>query len=130
MRGYCITPLALSARARWRQGSFGEIYLAHPERDESITVAAKIGKGEGRDMLMREAKVLHSLRGYHGVPEMYGCGQEGEYYVMLMELLGPSLSDVMVEVRPRRPTCSACCGVRGRAPTPRLTLLCRRSLSL
>jgi len=79
------------------EGSFGEIYQGINSDDEKDIAAVKLGKGEGREMLIREAKVLYSLRGYEGVPEIKGCCAYQEFYVMVMELLGPSLSDLLNE---------------------------------
>lgn len=79
------------------EGSFGEIYQATNEKDASDVVAVKLGRGEGKDMLQREAKILYQLRGYDGVPEVRACYSEGEWYVMVMQLLGISLSDLLME---------------------------------
>jgi len=79
------------------EGSFGEIYQGINSDDEKDISAIKLGKGEGREMLIREAKILYSLRGYEGVPEIKGCCAYQEFYVMVMELLGPSLSDLLNE---------------------------------
>jgi serine/threonine protein kinase len=79
------------------EGSFGEIYHAVNEGNPRDDVAVKFGRGEGREMLQREAKILFQLRGYSGVPEIRACWTEGEYCVMVMQLLGESLSDLMIE---------------------------------
>ncbi len=44
---------------------------------------------------MYEAKVLRLLQGLEGVPTLFWAGQEGEYNVVVMELLGPCLEDLM-----------------------------------
>ena len=43
---------------------------------------------------MYEAKIMRLLQGLEGVPILYWAGQEGEFNVMVMELLGPSLEDM------------------------------------
>lgn len=44
--------------------------------------------------MLYEAKILRLLQGEEGTPVLYWAGQEGEYNIMVMELLGPSLEDL------------------------------------
>ncbi|GLU19508.1 hypothetical protein SLE2022_357560 [Rubroshorea leprosula] len=41
-----------------------------------------------------EWQVYNALGGSHGVPKVYHKGRQGDYYVMVMDMLGPSLWDV------------------------------------
>ncbi|KAJ4850395.1 Casein kinase 1-like protein hd16 [Turnera subulata] len=41
-----------------------------------------------------EWQVYNTLGGSHGVPKVHYKGRQGEYYVMVMDMLGPSLWDV------------------------------------
>ncbi|KAB5514062.1 hypothetical protein DKX38_027968 [Salix brachista] len=41
-----------------------------------------------------EWQVYNALGGSHGVPRVHYKGRQGEYYVMVMDMLGPSLWDV------------------------------------
>lgn len=41
-----------------------------------------------------EWQVYNTLGGSHGVPKVHYKGKQGEYYVMVMDMLGPSLWDV------------------------------------
>lgn len=41
-----------------------------------------------------EAKLYKLMYGGIGIPLVRWCGSEGEYNVMVMELLGPSLEDL------------------------------------
>ncbi|KAF5735728.1 protein kinase 3 [Tripterygium wilfordii] len=41
-----------------------------------------------------EWQVYNTLGGIHGVPRVHYKGKQGEYYVMVMDMLGPSLWDV------------------------------------
>lgn len=45
--------------------------------------------------MLNEAKIYQILQGLGGIPQMYWAGQEGNYNVMAMELLGPSLEDLL-----------------------------------
>lgn len=39
-------------------------------------------------------KTHSSLGGVHGIPKVHYKGRQGDYYVMVMDVLGPSLWDV------------------------------------
>ena len=39
-------------------------FVAQNDREPADIVAVKLGRGEGKDMLQREAKILYQLRGY------------------------------------------------------------------
>ncbi len=51
--------------------------------------------GQKRSPLQTEAGAYKALRGKRGIPAIYWIGREGEYNVMAMELLGPSLDDLL-----------------------------------
>lgn len=75
-------------------GSFGEIYLG-----TSLTTGKEVAiKMESRKKknphLLFESRVYKILNDSTGVPEVYWYGVEGDYSVMVMELLGPSLEDL------------------------------------
>ncbi|MCH91622.1 serine/threonine-protein kinase VRK1-like, partial [Trifolium medium] len=40
-----------------------------------------------------EWQVYNTLGGSHGIPKVHYKGRQGEYYVMVMDMLGPSLWD-------------------------------------
>ncbi|EPQ11746.1 Casein kinase I isoform alpha [Myotis brandtii] len=75
-------------------GSFGVVYLA-----VNITngegVAVKIESQKARHpQLMYENKLYKILQGGIGIPHIRWYGQEREYNVLVMDLLGPSLEDL------------------------------------
>ncbi|ELK30292.1 Casein kinase I isoform alpha [Myotis davidii] len=75
-------------------GSFGVVYLA-----VNITngegVAAKIESQKARHpQLMYENKLYQILQGGIGIPHIRWYGQEREYNVLVMDLLGHSLEDL------------------------------------
>ena len=48
----------------------------------------------GFPQVLYEAKILRVLQGEEGVPVLHWAGQEGDFNVMVTELLGPSLEDL------------------------------------
>ena len=42
-----------------------------------------------------EISVYKSLEGESGFPRLYWSGSEGDYNVMVLELLGPNIDDLM-----------------------------------
>lgn len=75
-------------------GSFGEIYLG----TDIITgneVAIKMESTKRKNPhLLFECKVYRSLAGGVGTPSIHWYGVDGEFTVMVMDLLGPSLEDL------------------------------------
>jgi len=75
-------------------GSFGVIYLVvHAQTGERFAVKFESAKAK-TPMLMHEAKILRHLQGGPGVAKIHYCATEGDYNVMVMDLLGPSLEDL------------------------------------
>ena len=48
-----------------------------------------------RSQLLPEGKIYKLLQGNTGIPRLYWLGTEGEYRAMVMELLGPSLENLL-----------------------------------
>ncbi|CAI4229397.1 unnamed protein product [Auanema sp. JU1783] len=75
-------------------GSFGDIYLGQDiYSNEEVAVKLECGKSK-HPQLHIEARLYRVLAGGYGIPEVKWWGIEGEYNVMVMELLGPSLEDL------------------------------------
>jgi len=75
-------------------GSFGEIHFAvNIQTGEELAVKMESTKSK-HPMLMYEAKLLKHLQGVPGVASVHYCDVEGDYNVMVMDLLGPSLEDL------------------------------------
>jgi len=73
------------------QGSFGEIYIAeNVQTNEEVAVKLEDTRTK-YPQLIYEAKILYSLQGGSGIPNLIWCGQEGDYNVLIIELLGDSL---------------------------------------
>lgn len=75
-------------------GSFGEIHIGIDVQNGS-EVAIKIESGTTKHpQLHVEAKLLAQLSTIVGIPKVKYSGSEGNYNVMVMDLLGPSLEDL------------------------------------
>ncbi|CAN4098525.1 unnamed protein product [Withania somnifera] len=75
-------------------GSFGEIYLgANVQTNEEVAIKLENVKTK-HPQLLYEAKLYKILHGGTGVPNLKWFGVEGDYNVLVMDLLGPSLEDL------------------------------------
>jgi len=75
-------------------GSFGEIYTAQNVHSGD-EVAIKIENTAARHLqLQYESKIYKILQNGPGIPHAHYYGQEGQYNVLVIDLLGPSLEDL------------------------------------
>jgi len=75
-------------------GSFGDIYLA-VNMTNGEEVAVKLEAVRARHpQLLYESKVYRLLQGGVGIPHVRWFGQEKDYNVLVLDLLGPSLEDL------------------------------------
>jgi len=77
-------------------GSFGDIYLAkNVQTNEEVAVKMEETKTK-YPQLIYEAKILHSLQGGVGIPNLLWFGQEGDFNVVVMDLLGQNLEELLI----------------------------------
>jgi serine/threonine protein kinase len=75
-------------------GAFGEVFSA-TEIASGEEVAIKVESNRTKHpQLLHEAKLLKLLKG-KGIPELKGAIVEGDYNIMIMTLLGPSLENLL-----------------------------------
>ncbi|KAJ7972628.1 putative Casein kinase [Quillaja saponaria] len=75
-------------------GSFGELYLGvNVQTGEEVAVKLEPVKTK-HPQLHYESKIYMLLQGGTGVPHLKWFGVEGDYNVMVIDLLGPSLEDL------------------------------------
>ncbi|PNW88109.1 hypothetical protein CHLRE_01g014600v5 [Chlamydomonas reinhardtii] len=75
-------------------GSFGEIFLGtNLQTGEEVGVKLEPVKAR-HPQLLYESKLYKILQGGVGIPNLRWYGIEGEYNVMVIDLLGPSLEDL------------------------------------
>ena len=76
-------------------GSFGDIYLG-THVDNGNEVAIKLEPSSTRHpQLKYESRLYNLLKGAVGIPDVKWYGVEGDYNVMVIDLLGPSLEDLL-----------------------------------
>ncbi|RZC68408.1 hypothetical protein C5167_031733 [Papaver somniferum] len=75
-------------------GSFGEIYLGtNIQTNEEVAIKLENVKTK-HPQLLYESKLYRVLQGGTGIPNVRWFGVEGDYNVLVMDLLGPSLEDL------------------------------------
>ncbi|KAI3802750.1 hypothetical protein L1987_30893 [Smallanthus sonchifolius] len=75
-------------------GSFGEIYLGtNIQTNEEVAIKLENIKTK-HPQLLYESKLYKILQGGTGIPNVRWYGVEGDYNVLVMDLLGPSLEDL------------------------------------
>ncbi|KAL4588042.1 hypothetical protein LXL04_000920 [Taraxacum kok-saghyz] len=75
-------------------GSFGELFLGvNIQTGEEVAVKLE-GVKTRHPQLHYESKIYRLLQGGTGVPNLKWFGVEGEYNIMVIDLLGPSLEDL------------------------------------
>jgi casein kinase 1 epsilon len=76
-------------------GSFGEVYKAIDLKTKA-EVAVKLEPVNSRHpQLEYEAKVYKIMEGGTGIPKVHWSGIAGEHFALVMDLLGPSLEDLL-----------------------------------
>lgn len=77
------------------KGSFGELYCATCVHTDEY-VAVKMEKCNTKCILLpHEAKIYKILQGGVGIPRVRYFGCEGNYNVLVVDLLGPTLEDLL-----------------------------------
>nr|XP_043635511.1 casein kinase 1-like protein 2 [Erigeron canadensis] len=75
-------------------GSFGEIYLGtNIQTNEEVAIKLENVKTK-HPQLLYESKLYKILQGGTGIPNVRWYGVEGDYNVLVLDLLGPSLEDL------------------------------------
>ena len=75
-------------------GSFGEIYAGkNVHTNEEVAIKLEPLKSK-HPQLLYESKIYRVLQGGYGIPGVKWFGSEGDYNVLVIDLLGPSLEDL------------------------------------
>lgn len=74
-------------------GSFGEIFSGtNVQTGEEIAIKLELLKTK-HPQLLYESKIYRVLAGGYGIPNLKWYGSEGDYNILIIDLLGPSLED-------------------------------------
>lgn len=75
-------------------GSFGDIYIgSNMTNNDEVAIKLEAVKSK-HPQLLYESKLYKILAGGIGIPTVHWYGIEGDYNVMVIDLLGPSLEDL------------------------------------
>ena len=84
----------LDSRRKLGSGAFGDIYSGKNIKTND-DVAIKLEPTNSKHpQLFYESKIYMSLQGGIGIPKIYWCGTQGNYNILIMDLLGKSLEDL------------------------------------
>ena len=84
----------LNAKKKLGSGAFGEIYYGKNLNDPEKEYAIKLESTNSHfQQLFYESKVYISLVGGIGIPNLYWSGSQGNFNIMIIDLLGKSLED-------------------------------------
>ncbi|KAJ4745787.1 Casein kinase I-like protein [Rhynchospora pubera] len=104
------------------KGGFGQVYVGrrvsggtNRTGPDAYEVALKLEHRNSKGCNYGppyEWQVYHSLNGCYGIPSAHYMGRQGDYYIMVMDMLGPSLWDVWNSVgQSMSPSMVACIAV-------------------
>eukprot|EP00920_Eleutheroschizon_duboscqi_P018948 GHVT01045037.1.p1 GENE.GHVT01045037.1~~GHVT01045037.1.p1 ORF type:complete len:522 (-),score=50.74 GHVT01045037.1:561-2126(-) len=75
-------------------GSFGDIYVGYNvQTGEEVAIKLESVKAR-HPQLLYESKLYKILQGGVGIPNLHWYGVEGDYNIMVLDMLGPSLEDL------------------------------------
>ena len=83
----------LDARTKISTSSNREVHLGR-KRDDNKLVSIKLEKICHSPTLFKEAKALMHLKDIQRIPNLIWMGEQGRYFILIMDLLGPSLGSL------------------------------------
>ena len=83
----------LDARKKLGEGSFGYVFYGYSKK-YNLEVAIKLEpKHKRKHCLHHECEIYMVLQKHIGIPVLHYCGSQGNYNVLIIDLLGHSLED-------------------------------------
>jgi len=84
----------LDARTKISTSSNRQVHYGRKVNDNKL-VSIKLEKICHSPTLIKEGKVLMHLTGIERIPKLIWMGEQGKYYILIMDLLGPSIGSLM-----------------------------------
>ena len=84
----------LNAKKKLGSGAFGDIYYGTNTKTNDDVAIKLEPLNSKHPQLFYESKLYMTLQNGIGIPQLYWCGTQGNYNVLIIELLGPSLEDL------------------------------------
>lgn len=86
---------ALDARKKLGSGSTGVVYLGKELKTKNLVAIKLEYKDHYPSLLKNEFKIYKELQGVENIPKIHFFGDQGNFFILIMDLLGPSLKDHM-----------------------------------
>ncbi len=84
----------LNAKKKLGSGAFGDIFYGYNMKvNEEVAIKLESNSAK-HPQLFYEAKLYMNFQGGVGIPNIHWCGSQGNYNIMIIDLLGPSLEDL------------------------------------
>eukprot|EP00163_Fabomonas_tropica_P012770 TRINITY_DN2412_c0_g1_i1.p1 TRINITY_DN2412_c0_g1~~TRINITY_DN2412_c0_g1_i1.p1 ORF type:complete len:798 (-),score=230.00 TRINITY_DN2412_c0_g1_i1:183-2576(-) len=81
-------------------GSFSDVFSGWDIKNQKrVAIKVEVRKHRGASLLGEEANIMKMLTDSEAFPTIHWAGKESRYYVMVMDLMGPSLKKMSFSVR-------------------------------
>ena len=101
-----FTQFVLDARKKLGSGTFGDVYLGTKlgNREEQFAIkletkSSKYSKNKYHSILKKEDEIYKVLKDVERIPKIHGFGDQGTYHILIIDLLGHSLKDLMTYIK-------------------------------
>ncbi|OAQ74388.1 casein kinase I isoform delta [Purpureocillium lilacinum] len=81
-------------KSKLGEGGFGLVYDGDDILSNEEVAIKLVHRRDDPRILEDEASIYRALAGGPGIPQVFWYGQQDDYYVLVQELLGPSLEDL------------------------------------
>lgn len=86
----------LNAKSRLGKGAFGVVYLGKNNKlNQEVAIKLEPTKTK-HPQIYYESRLYHALQGGIGIPTLHWCGSQGNYNILIIDSLGPSLESLFV----------------------------------
>ena len=79
---------------RLGKGSFGELFSGYNHKSNEEVAIKLEPLNTYKPVLCYEAKIYEKLEGMPGIPTIHFFGVEGDFFVLVMDILGPNIEEL------------------------------------